>query len=102
MLAGMGVVFMVGAIEGLPAAQLWGPLVWGGLASLLVGYAVGHAAGRLFLEINGGDGGRVPAPVSAGCDDASKNVHAGVRAAGAPEETARRMEEEHSTQAAAG
>ena len=50
-LAGLGVVCLVGALSGTPLDRLWIPLFWGGVASLLLGWAVGHAAGRLFWEV---------------------------------------------------
>ena len=49
-LAGVGVVFLVGALAGIPLRNLWAPLFWGGVASLALGWAVGHAAGRLLHE----------------------------------------------------
>lgn len=52
-LAGLGVVCLVGALSGTPLRRLWIPLFWGGIASLLLGWAVGHAAGRLFKEVTG-------------------------------------------------
>ena len=52
-LAGLGVVYLVGALSGTPLRRLWIPLFWGGVASLLLGWAVGHAAGRLFKEVTG-------------------------------------------------
>ena len=48
----VGVVFCVGALKHIPLQQLWSPLIWGGAAGLLLGWAVGHAAGRLFYEVN--------------------------------------------------
>ena len=51
-IAGLGVVFLVGALRSIPMKQLWTPLFWGGVASLTLGWAVGHAAGRLFCEVN--------------------------------------------------
>ncbi len=49
-IAGEGVVFLVGALRGVPIERLWGPIVWGGAASLALGWAVGHTAGRLIGE----------------------------------------------------
>ena len=50
-IAGVGVVFLVGAVNDIPIGRLWIPLFWGGVASLFLGWAVGHAAGRLVIEM---------------------------------------------------
>ena len=50
-LAAVGVILLVGVLTGQKLNSLWTPLFWGGLASLLLGWAVGHAAGRLFWEV---------------------------------------------------
>ncbi len=50
-LTGLGVMFLVAAAMGIPLDRLWIPLFWGGVASLALGWAVGHAAGRLFTEV---------------------------------------------------
>jgi hypothetical protein len=51
LLAGSAVVLLVGALQGIPLERLWLPLVWGGLACLALGWAIGHAAGRLYGEV---------------------------------------------------
>jgi hypothetical protein len=49
-LTGLGVIFVVGAAGQIPLRRLWIPLFWGGVASIALGWAVGHAAGRLLGE----------------------------------------------------
>jgi hypothetical protein len=52
-LAGLGVAAAAGAYEGVPLQRLWMSMAWGGVSALILGWAVGHAAGRLFFEVQG-------------------------------------------------
>ncbi len=69
-LAGLGVVTAVGAYEGMPLERLWMSMLWGGVAALILGWAVGHAVGRLFLE--GQKQGRSGAPRASGTSEEKK------------------------------
>ena len=40
----------MGVLAGTPLRELWIPFFWGGVACVLLGWAVGHAAGRLYAE----------------------------------------------------
>jgi hypothetical protein len=59
-LGGVGVVFLVGALAKTPLQRLWIYLFWGGVASLALGWAVGHAAGRLYGEVTEQKSGTTP------------------------------------------
>ncbi len=50
-LAGLGVATAVGAYEGVPLERLWMSMAWGGVSALILGWAIGHAVGRLFFDM---------------------------------------------------
>jgi hypothetical protein len=50
-LAGVGAVAAVGVWQGISPERLWVSIVWGGTAALILGWAAGHAAGRLFFDV---------------------------------------------------
>lgn len=51
LIAGVAVIMLVAVSAEVPLNTLWQPLFWGGLGCLLLGWAVGHAAGRLIAEV---------------------------------------------------
>jgi hypothetical protein len=79
-LAGLGVVTGVGAVQGVPLERLWSTMLWGGVAALILGWAVGHAAGRLFFEVQG-PGRSGPPRGRGGAEDKNKQEHGAVTGA---------------------
>ena len=64
-LAGLGLAAAAGALQGLPPERMWVSMPWCGAAALILGWAVGHAAGRLRCEA------RAQARAAAPCAGAS-------------------------------
>jgi len=50
-LAGIGLVALIGALKGVRVQRLIPALLWGAVGCAALGWAVGHAAGRLCREI---------------------------------------------------
>ncbi len=48
-----GLIAIIGALTEIPVHRLWVVLFWGCVGALFMGWAVGHAAGRLVMEVRG-------------------------------------------------
>ncbi len=64
-LTGLGLAGAAGAWRELPLERMWVSMLWCGAAALILGWAIGHAAGRLRCEA------RAQARAAAPCAGAS-------------------------------
>ena len=78
-LAGLGVVTAVGAYQGIPLERLWMSMAWGGVSALILGWAIGHAVGRLFFDNE--PRGRSGAPGAGGKVEEKQREHGAVTGA---------------------